>query len=87
MRNDIQNNNNEKRDFQRCFTEVRVSENLKIKNFYNKFFKMSDFEIQNATQIKTKQRLRKKINKLKSLMKKKANKKRKINEMTKLVIK
>ena len=48
---------------------------------------MSGFEIQNATQIKTKQHLRKKINKLKNLIRKRTNKKRKINKIIKFVIK
>ena len=60
MKNDIRNNNNEKRDHQRCFIKIRVNENLKIENFYKKFFKINDFEIQNAAQVKTKQRLHKK---------------------------
>ena len=79
MKNDIRNNNNEKRDLQRRFTKIRVNENLKIENFYNKFFKMNNLKIQNAAQVKTEQRLHKKINKLRSLMKKRVNKKRKIN--------
>ena len=49
MKNDIQNNNNKKCNLQRRFTKVRVNENLKVENFYNRSFEMNDLEIQNVT--------------------------------------
>ena len=86
MRNDIRDNNNEERDLQRRLTEVRASGDLKAEDFYNKSFEMGGLEIQDAAQAKTEQRLRKKINKLRSSMGKRADKERKIDEMAKLVI-
>ena len=86
MRNDIRDNNNEERDLQRRLTEVRASGDLKAEDFYNKSFEMGGLEIQDAAQAKTEQRLRKKINKLRSSMGKRADKERKIDEMAKRVI-